>query len=68
MISENDSDELFTVLCHSWKMTFYNDDSIKIILFNPNKDKFGEIIVEIEKFSQPSNITFHCEKIIFSVT
>ena len=47
IISEKDSDESFTGFCHSWRVSYFDGNSIKITLLNPNEDLFRETMFKI---------------------
>ena len=43
--SEKDSDVLFTVLCHSWKVLYFDGRNVKRVLPNPNGNTVRKITV-----------------------
>ena len=45
LMGEKESNESFTVLCQSWKVSYFDDIGIKISLLNPDEDLFRKIIV-----------------------
>ena len=47
MMSENDPDDTFIVLCQNLIVRYFVGSGIKIILLNPSEDLLGELLFKI---------------------